>query len=85
MAELGWQPKQRELIRRIKSLIARFEDSKDLRLMGGYKRGSDAELDQAVVIVPKVYDALRQSPSMPFSQDSFADLAEFLQQPSPAE
>lgn len=85
LAELGWQPKQRELIRRIKSLIARFEDSKDLRLMGGYKRGSDAELDQAVVIVPKVYDALRQSPSMPFSQDSFADLAEFLQQPSPAE
>lgn len=82
LADLGWTSKQKDLIRRIKGLIARYEDSRDLRMMGGYQAGTDPELDQAIVIVPKVYEALRQSPSMPSSRDSFADLAEFLQQPS---
>ena len=29
-------------------MIARFEDTRDLRLMGGYQPGHDSELDQAV-------------------------------------
>ncbi|KAB0264321.1 flagellar protein export ATPase FliI [Microvirga brassicacearum] len=78
LAEHVWTADQKELVRRLRGLIARFEDTRDLRLMGGYQQGGDAELDQAVVIVPKIYDALRQDPSMPTSKDAFLDLAQSL-------
>ncbi len=67
-------------MRRLKSLVARFEDTRDLRLMGGYHPGTDGELDQAVVLVPRIYEALRQDPSTPPSRDAFMDLAESLKQ-----
>ncbi|MBM6580012.1 flagellar protein export ATPase FliI [Microvirga sp. BT689] len=80
LADHVWSPDQKELVRRLRSLIARFEDTRDLRLMGGYHPGNDQELDQAVVIVPKIYEALRQDPSMPASRDAFMDLAQILRQ-----
>jgi flagellum-specific ATP synthase len=48
--------------------------------MGGYHPGNDPELDQAVVIVPRIYEALRQDPSSPASDDAFLDLAQALKQ-----
>ena len=48
--------------------------------MGGYHPGNDHELDQAVVLVPKIYEALRQDPSSPASRDAFMDLAQALKQ-----
>ena len=51
-----------------------FEDTRDLRLMGGYQSGRDAELDQAIALVPKVYDALRQGPTDALSSDAFREL-----------
>jgi len=78
LADLVWTPQQRELVRTLKSLIARFEDSRDLRLMGGYQAGTDPELDQAVALVPKIYAALRQDPTDPQSLDAFLDLANAL-------
>lgn len=80
LADLVWTPEQKELVRRLRTLVARFEDTRDLRLMGGYQPGSDQELDQAVVIVPKIYEALRQDPSTPPSSDAFAELAQILRQ-----
>lgn len=79
LADLVWTREQKELVRRLKSLMARFEDTRDLRLMGGYQPGNDPELDQAVTIVPRIYEALRQDPSMPLSRDAFLDLAQSLQ------
>lgn len=73
-----WTPEQKELVRRLRSMIARFEDTRDLRLMGGYQQGSDSDLDQAVALVPKIYDALRQDPAMPPSTDAFKELAQLL-------
>lgn len=70
-----WSESERELVRRLKAMIARFEDTRDLRLMGGYQAGSDPELDQAIAAVPRIYEALRQVPGMPPSKDPFADLA----------
>jgi flagellum-specific ATP synthase len=46
--------------------------------MGGYRAGTDAELDQAIGLVPRIYDALRQDPSQPASQDAFLELAQSL-------
>ena len=50
---------------RLRWLIARFEETRELRLMGGYAPGVDAVLDQAVKTVPRIYEAMRQSPSSP--------------------
>jgi flagellum-specific ATP synthase len=78
LADLAWTPEQRQLVRSIKTMIARFEDTRDLRLMGGYVAGHDAELDRAVAMVPRIYEALRQEASGRISADVFAELAQVL-------
>lgn len=80
LADHVWSREQKELVRRLRSMIARYEDTRDLRMMGGYNAGTDPDLDQAVVIVPKIYEALRQDPSSPLSRDAFMDLAQALKQ-----
>ena len=78
LADLAWSAEQRTLVRTLKTLIARFEDTRDLRLMGGYHPGHDAELDRAVTMVPRIYEALRQSPADPPTLDVFAEFAQSL-------
>ena len=73
-----WTPDQRALVMRLRTLVSRFEDTRDLRIMGGYQPGQDSELDSAVVAVPKLYSALNQLPHAPSSEDGFRDLAEAL-------
>ncbi len=79
LAHHVWTPEQRGLAGRIKGLISRFEDTRDLRLMGGYQAGADPELDKAIALVPKIYEALRQDAGAPLSTDVFQDLAAALQ------
>ena len=57
-----WSPEQRVLVTKLRELIIRFEDSRDLRAMGAYRGGTDGELDQAVTLVPRIYDAMVQAP-----------------------
>ncbi len=78
LAQLCWTAEQRTLVSTLKTMIARFEDTRDLRLMGGYHPGNDVELDRAVVMVPRIYDALRQDPSTKPSLDVFSELAQVL-------
>jgi flagellum-specific ATP synthase len=78
VANQAWTPEQRGLVGRLRAMIARFEDTRDLRLMGGYQPGRDAELDNAVSLVPRIYDALRQSPGDPASADPFRELSDML-------
>jgi flagellum-specific ATP synthase len=73
-----WTPEQQTLMRRLKAMVARFEDTRDLRLIGGYKKGTDADLDNAIDHVPRVYDYLRQGPGEPPSSDAFQGLARAL-------
>ena len=65
-------------VRRLRAMIARFEDTRDLRLMGGYQPGRDSELDQAVQLVPKIYDVMRQAPSDPASTEPFQELLDVI-------
>jgi flagellum-specific ATP synthase len=81
LADQVWTPEQRTLVLKLKAMIARFEDTRDLRLMGGYQTGQDAELDQAIVLVPKIYGAMAQGPRSPASEDGFRDLADAMQGP----
>jgi flagellum-specific ATP synthase len=79
LAHKVWTPEQATLVTRLREMIARFEDTRDLRAMGGYQAGVDAELDQAVALVPRIYAALVQSPASGASEDAFRDLATALQ------
>jgi flagellum-specific ATP synthase len=45
---------------RFKQLYNRFEDSRDLISIGGYRAGHDPELDRAVSLQPAINDFLRQ-------------------------
>ncbi len=79
LAHQVWTPEQSVLVSKLRELITRFEDTRDLRAMGAYRAGSDADLDQAVVMVPRIYEALMQSPRSAPSEDAFRDLATALQ------
>lgn len=78
LAQHAWTPDQAKLVSRLKAMIARYEETRDIRLMGGYKAGTDAGLDTAVNLVPKLYDCLVQSPAEPESVDPFKDIARAL-------
>ena len=80
LAQHVWTKDQQVLVMKLKAMIARYEDTRDLRLMGGYQPGQDGELDQAVALVPRLYEAVMQSPANPLSRDAFQELAEALQQ-----
>ena len=81
LAQHVWTPDQQTLMRKLKAMVARFEDTRDLRLIGGYKRGTDADLDNAIDHVPRIYDYLRQGPGEPPTADSFQGLARALSPP----
>jgi flagellum-specific ATP synthase len=78
LAHQVWSPEERNLVNRLRSMIARYEETRDLRLMGGFQQGTDPELDQAVALIPIIYDAMIQSPRNPASTDAFRELAEAL-------
>jgi flagellum-specific ATP synthase len=79
LAHHAWSKEQRALVMKLRGMIARYESSRDLRLMGGYHAGSDPLMDQAVSFVPKVYEGMNQSLDDPPSQDAFRELANALQ------
>jgi flagellum-specific ATP synthase len=78
LANAIWTPEQRGLIMKLKAMIAQFEDTRDLRLMGGYHRGTDPELDKAIELVPRILEAMKQNPADPPSTDAFQEMAQAL-------
>ena len=78
LAPKAWTREQQTLVTRLRSMIARFEDTRDIRLLGAYQPGADPELDLAVRQVPIIYEALTQTPQDRVSPDPFADLARHL-------
>jgi flagellum-specific ATP synthase len=78
LAGKAWTDDQKGLVMRLRAMISRFEDTRDIRLLGAYQPGADAELDIAVRQVPQLYEALGQSPKDRPSRDPFGDLARHL-------
>ena len=78
LCDLCWSPQERELVGKLKAMIARYEDTRDLRLLGGYNRGADGVLDQAIDLVPHLYAAMAQHPSDPQEADAFEALSRAL-------
>jgi flagellum-specific ATP synthase len=80
LSQPKWTPEQRALVSRLRAMVARYEDTRELRLMGGYVAGADPVLDQAVKTVPKIYESMTQSLESPPCQDPFVELASSLRQ-----
>jgi flagellum-specific ATP synthase len=78
LAEHAWGTEERALVLKLRAMIARYEDTRDLRLMGGYQAGQDPELDKAIAFVPKIYQSMIQRADAP-SQDAFKELAAAMQ------
>lgn len=70
-----WTLAQQKLANSMRSMISRYEDGKDIRMLGGHQKGADELTDQAVELVPKLYEILQQSPDDPMSNDPFRDIA----------
>lgn len=78
LANSVWSAEQRKLVMMLRAMISHFEDTRDLRLMGGYQKGADAELDKAIDIVPKLYEVMKQTLTDPQSADPFQEIARAL-------
>lgn len=52
----------REAARRLRSLVATYEQKRDLVVLGAYAKGSDKDLDDALARMPKIERFLAQSP-----------------------
>jgi flagellum-specific ATP synthase len=78
LSDQAWTPEQRNLVSKLRAMIARFEDTRDLRLMGGYRGGSDPDLDKSIEVVPKLFEAMKQNPRDKMSTDAFQEVARAL-------
>ncbi|HTV71658.1 MAG TPA: flagellar protein export ATPase FliI [Rhizobiaceae bacterium] len=78
LAPKAWADDEKKLVTRLRAMISRFEDTRDIRLLGAYQAGADADLDLAVKQVPLIYEAMTQTPADKPSADPFADLARHL-------
>ena len=52
--------KQHALVKKAKQLISRYEDMEELIKLGAYRRGSDPEVDEAILRYPHLEDFLGQ-------------------------
>jgi len=75
LAHPVWTPEQRKLVISLRALIARYEETRELRLMGGHTPGTDPVLDKAIKAVPRIYEAMAQTLDAPLCEDPFIDLA----------
>lgn len=75
----AWSSDEMKVALNLRKLVGLYEDSKDLRALGGYKTGVDLELDRALAFVPKLYAALSQSGQDQPCADAFATIAKLTQ------
>ena len=78
LANKAWMPMNGKLAGEARQLVNRFENSKDLRLLGGYQPGGDKELDHAIEAVPKIYSFLSQAMHSKPDTDPFGTLAQLI-------
>lgn len=73
---------QNDIIVKAKQLISRYEDMAELIRLGAYRKGSDPEVDQAIMLYPEFENFLRQHKDEQTSIDeSFQILAGILNMP----
>jgi len=48
LAKHNWTPEQRKLVSQLRGMVARFEETRDLRAIGAYQKGHDGLLDDGL-------------------------------------
>ena len=81
LAHKVWTPQEEAVVRSARSYIAKYEDTRDLRLIGGYQPGTDQELDKAVAITPRLYELLIQKPDDAVQENPIRSIASLLGTP----
>jgi flagellum-specific ATP synthase len=76
LAHNVWSKEENKLIVYLRHLIHLYEESHDLRSVGLYQAGNDAETDKAIHLIPIVYEALNQSITAPFIKEPFKYIAQ---------
>ena len=67
------------LVKQVRMHLSRYEDMKDLVLLGAYQKGSDSEVDRAIAVAARVEAVLQQSlHESSNSTDAFARLSRLL-------
>jgi len=69
---------QATLATQLLELISRYEETRDLRTIGGHHAGNDTILDRAVELVPRLYDCMRQDLKSPPVDDVYTYLGQTL-------
>jgi len=78
MNQLVTRP-QFEQVRRVKSMLSRYQRSRDLISVGAYVSGTDPELDRAIALYPRMQSFLRQDMNLRESHEgSIAALRDLL-------
>lgn len=75
LANLTWTPDQERFVLSLRAMISRYEEVRDLRMLGGYTPGADALADQAMELVPRLYAALQQTLDDKPWEEPFRELA----------
>src|SRR6266849_2465129 len=57
-------PEQKEAARKLREMLAEYQRSEDLINLGAYAAGSNARLDSAIRLRPKLMEFLRQEPEV---------------------
>jgi flagellum-specific ATP synthase len=78
LATHAWTADERKVVSGLIAMVERFEDSRDIRSIGGYKPGTDPQMDESLHLVPRLYRALNQSPQDGPVDDAFATIAQHL-------
>ncbi len=60
LSDRCWSPNEASVIGKLRGLVSLYEESKDMRSLGGYERGRDPFLDTAMDVVPLLYAKLQQ-------------------------
>jgi len=56
------RPAHQAAARKLRTLVAHYEAKRDLVTLGAYAKGTDKELDEAILKMPKIEQFLRQDP-----------------------
>lgn len=78
LAHIAWSDDERQKVTSWKKMITQYEDTRELRMMGGLLPGADPQLDRAIQLVPKLFTALAQTANEPQSKSAIAELDKYL-------
>ncbi|MEG8098964.1 flagellar protein export ATPase FliI [Candidatus Liberibacter brunswickensis] len=79
LSHKAWSDDEKKLVSFLISTINKFEQTRSIRMIGGYRAGVDPILDKAVHQTPIIYEFLKQSPSDLHVGDVFLEISKKLQ------